>query len=67
MIEMRTEGPSDPRYVLLKRLVAAQQSLTNVQEALLMVRTWNALRKGEPLYRLQLVSASGPVVFPEPV
>lgn len=65
--QMRTDGEGDPRYTALRRLQAAKQgreSLTSVEEAFILVRAWNAWRRGESLKIIKSSTSAGPSIFP---
>lgn len=53
---MRTGGSGDPRAALLKRLANAREaheSIDRYTQAIILIRTWNAVRKGEEQFRVQ--------------
>lgn len=69
LAEMRTDGSGDPRYVLLRRLHGMKdERTTSVYAAFVLVRGWNAWRKGETIKRITgFGGGSKAVAFPEPV
>jgi hypothetical protein len=53
---MRTSGAGDPRAALLKRLANARDAhepIDRYTQAIILIRTWNAVRKGEEQFRVQ--------------
>lgn len=68
LADMATGGPGDPRYALLRRLNAMQEEKTSqVGQAFVFVKAWNAWRAGDSLSKLQ--TGGGGVKtsqFPEP-
>lgn len=53
---MRTGGAGDPRAALLKRLANARDArepIDRYTQAIILIRTWNAVRKGEEQFRVQ--------------
>lgn len=68
--EMRTDGQGDPRFALLRRLNSARDNadtrLTATGQTALILRTWNAVRSGEAMHRVQNWSRSGALAIPAP-
>lgn len=68
--DLRTQGKGDPINALLKRTADARelrQRIWTSTSLFLLVRSWNAFRKGERLEKFQLGSnARGWVRIPEP-
>jgi hypothetical protein len=70
LAQMRTEGKGDPRAALLQRLSAAQASrerLTRAAQLSLMFRSWNAVRRGQPVTLLKVAYNGGAVDIPQPI
>lgn len=63
--EMRTGGHGDPRSALLKRLANQQKRLSQPEAIYLMFRTWNAVRTGEPMHLIKIVSRDAKI--PKPI
>lgn len=65
-----TDGKGDPRATLIARLQNARrnnESLSQAAQVSLLMRTWNAWRKGEKVQRLQVDGRSGdPIAIPTP-
>lgn len=57
-----TTGKGDPRSTLLKRLAAARRAAEHLSaeaQLQMVVRAWNAWRKGEELHVLRVRAAAG--------
>lgn len=70
LAQMRTEGKGDPRSALLQRLSAAQSSrerLTRAAQLSLMFRSWNAVRRGQPVTLLKVAYSGGSIDIPQPI
>lgn len=62
------DGPGDPVGALLRRLGQARRTserLTSATQVSMVVRTWNARRKGERLERIQAASRAGRIEIPD--
>lgn len=65
LIEMRTDGPGDPIYTLIQRMLVARKSretLSNIIELNFVTRAWNARRLGVDLKILKYPTAGFEVV-----
>lgn len=57
MVEMNMRGVGDPRAALMRRLSGLRADRTRIdqwRELMLFIRTWNAVRAGEKLERVQV-------------
>lgn len=64
----QTSGSGDPRLTLSRRLANArrsQEKLNQVQELSLLLRAWNAWRRGKKLNNLAISSSHGDVRVPQ--
>jgi hypothetical protein len=69
LAEHRTSGAGDPRSALLSRLTTARQMNIRINQPgqiSLIFRTWNAIRTGKPLNRIQVHYNGSNVDIPEP-
>jgi hypothetical protein len=66
LAEMTTDGIGDPRYALLRRLhTMKDERTTQVMEAWVVIRAWNAWRADERMEKVQIGSRGKPSPFPE--
>lgn len=67
--DYRTQGKGDPIFTLAKRLsiiAKGNEELSRIGMSYLIIRTWNAHRKHEPLHTLRLGGAAA-IPFPRPI
>lgn len=65
--DMQTKGSGDPRLALIRRLANARRNRERMEPAMylsLIFRTWNAVRTGRSLNKLQTESHGGVVAIP---
>lgn len=67
IIDNRTNGAGDPVNAFINRMISSRSNserLTHPTEIHMLFRTWNAIRSGEALHRIQ-ISAGQPIAVPK--
>jgi len=67
--QMRTNGASDPRVAMVKRLRQfhiEDERRTSAKDIYTIFRAWNAWRDGKPLSKIQMRGPDGGLNIPEP-
>lgn len=69
LANLATHGDGDPRTALIHRLQSARRNRERVPAAAylsMLIRTWNSVRDGRTMNRLQVLSRNGVIEVPDP-